>query len=129
MNGKISATHWIKIFARNNSIGLVYRLRVNTRTQERFLYRIFKNDLTRRVIRYCENKAKEQKNLLKVQMKCFFIQLPNLKEQQKSGRSPFTVSQYLSYFQIYKGLKRVISGQKVAKKSIKINKICDIMKK
>ena len=28
---------------------------------------------------------------LKVQMKCFFL-FPNLKEQQKSGRSPFTVS-------------------------------------
>ena len=28
---------------------------------------------------------------IKVQMKCFFL-LPNLKEQQKSGRSPFTVS-------------------------------------
>ena len=27
----------------------------------------------------------------KVQMKCFFL-FPNLKEQQKSGRSPFTVS-------------------------------------
>ena len=29
--------------------------------------------------------------LLKVQMKCFFL-FPNLKEQQKSGRLPFTVS-------------------------------------
>ena len=29
--------------------------------------------------------------MLKVQMKCFFL-FPNLKEQQKSGRSPFTVS-------------------------------------
>ena len=28
---------------------------------------------------------------IKVQMKCFFL-FPNLKEQQKSGRSPFTVS-------------------------------------
>ena len=28
---------------------------------------------------------------LKVQMKCFFL-FPNLKEQQKSGRLPFTVS-------------------------------------
>ena len=28
---------------------------------------------------------------LKVQMKCFFL-FPNLKEQQKSGRSPSTVS-------------------------------------
>ena len=28
---------------------------------------------------------------LKVQMKCFFL-FPNLKEQLKSGRSPFTVS-------------------------------------
>ena len=28
----------------------------------------------------------------KVQMKCFFFLLLNLKEQQKSGRSPFTVS-------------------------------------
>ena len=27
----------------------------------------------------------------KVQMKCFFL-FPNLKEQQKSGRLPFTVS-------------------------------------
>ena len=31
------------------------------------------------------------KLLFKVQMKCFFL-FPNLKEQQKSGRSPFTVS-------------------------------------
>ena len=30
-------------------------------------------------------------NRLKVQMKCFFL-FPNLKEQQKSGRLPFTVS-------------------------------------
>ena len=30
-------------------------------------------------------------NLVKVQMKCFFL-FPNLKEQQKSGRLPFTVS-------------------------------------
>ena len=29
--------------------------------------------------------------VLKVQMKCFFL-FPNLKEQQKSGRLPFTVS-------------------------------------
>ena len=29
--------------------------------------------------------------ILKVQMKCFFL-FPNLKEQQKSGRLPFTVS-------------------------------------
>ena len=29
--------------------------------------------------------------VVKVQMKCFFL-FPNLKEQQKSGRSPFTVS-------------------------------------
>ena len=28
---------------------------------------------------------------IKVQMKCFFL-LPNFKEQQKSGRTPFTVS-------------------------------------
>ena len=28
---------------------------------------------------------------VKVQMKCFFL-FPNLKEQQKSGRLPFTVS-------------------------------------
>ena len=28
---------------------------------------------------------------IKVQMKCFFL-FPNLKEQQKSGRSPFTIS-------------------------------------
>ena len=28
---------------------------------------------------------------VEVQMKCFFL-LPNLKEQQKSGRLPFTVS-------------------------------------
>ena len=28
---------------------------------------------------------------IKVQMKCFFL-FPNLKEQQKSGRLPFTVS-------------------------------------
>ena len=28
---------------------------------------------------------------IKVQTKCFFL-FPNLKEQQKSGRSPFTVS-------------------------------------
>ena len=30
-------------------------------------------------------------NIFKVQMKCFSL-FPNLKEQQKSGRSPFTVS-------------------------------------
>ena len=30
-------------------------------------------------------------DFVKVQMKCFFLLL-NLKEQQKSGRSPFTVS-------------------------------------
>ena len=30
-------------------------------------------------------------NNIKVQMKCFFLLL-NLKEKQKSGRSPFTVS-------------------------------------
>ena len=34
---------------------------------------------------------KELKAVIKVQMKCFFL-FPNLKEQQKSGRSPFTVS-------------------------------------
>ena len=33
----------------------------------------------------------DQVQLLKVQMKWFFL-FPNLKEQQKSGRSPFTVS-------------------------------------
>ena len=31
---------------------------------------------------------------LKVQMKCFFI-IAKFEEQQKSGRSPFTVSYYL----------------------------------
>ena len=31
-------------------------------------------------------------NSIKVQMKCFFFLLLNLKEQQKSGRSPFTIS-------------------------------------
>ena len=30
-------------------------------------------------------------NMVKVQMKCFFL-LQNLKRQQKSGRTPFTVS-------------------------------------
>ena len=30
--------------------------------------------------------------LFKVRMKCCFFLFPNLKEQQKSGRSPFTVS-------------------------------------
>ena len=34
---------------------------------------------------------KSAKTHVKVQMKCFFL-FPNLKEQQKSGRSPFTVS-------------------------------------
>ena len=68
--------------------------------------------------------------LLKVQMKCFFLLL-NLKEQQKSGRSPFTVSLYLFQFQSYNGLKmssfRSKSGQNTLSKSIKINKICDVM--
>ena len=36
-------------------------------------------------------KACLKKTGIKVQMKCFFL-FPNLKEQQKSGRSPFTVS-------------------------------------
>ena len=35
---------------------------------------------------------------------CFFLML-NLKEQQKSGRSPFTVSLYLFWFLSNKGLK------------------------
>ena len=34
-----------------------------------------------------------QETYIKVQIKCFL--LLNLKEQQKSGRSPFTVSKYL----------------------------------
>ena len=41
------------------------------------------------------NREEKEKNTrkkdLKVQMKCFFL-FPNLKEQQKSGRLPFTVS-------------------------------------
>ena len=36
-----------------------------------------------------DNKVEQIIN--KVQMKCFFL-FPNLKEQQKSGRLPFTVS-------------------------------------
>ena len=36
----------------------------------------------------------ENSHHVKVQMKCFFL-LPNLKEQQKSGRSPFAISRYL----------------------------------
>ena len=35
--------------------------------------------------------AYRHRSHIKVQMKCFFL-FPNLKEQQKSGRSPFTVS-------------------------------------
>ena len=38
-----------------------------------------------------EDMKDEINSSLKVQMKWFFL-LPNLKEQQKSGRSPFTVS-------------------------------------
>ena len=34
-----------------------------------------------------------------------FFLLPNLEEQQKSGRLPFTFSQYLFYFQGYEGLR------------------------
>ena len=38
-----------------------------------------------------EGEPYSSKQTIKVQMKCFFLLL-NLKEQQKSGRSPFTVS-------------------------------------
>ena len=58
-------------------------------------------------------------------MNCCFL-LPNLKEQQKSGRSPFTVPEYLFYFQSYNGLKMSSfgskSGKKILSKSIKINR-------
>ena len=38
-----------------------------------------------------KSRLKNQITSFKVQMKCFFL-FPNLKEQQTSGRSPFTVS-------------------------------------
>ena len=57
--------------------------------------------------------------------------LLNLKEQQKSERSPFTVSYYLFFFQSYNGLRkssfRSKSGQKLCRnqsKSIKFVTSC-----
>ena len=58
---------------------------------------IIKNSSTKIIYSSCGDFAIIQQQLvamlqgLKVQMKCFFL-FPNLKEQQKSGRLPFTVS-------------------------------------
>ena len=43
-NVKISVMHWIKFLTQKNVTGLVSRFRVNTHTQECFLYWIDKND-------------------------------------------------------------------------------------
>ena len=57
------------------------------------------------------------RSTVKVKMKWGFSLL-NLKEQQKSGRSPFTVSKYLFSLQSYRSL---VSQQKVAEKAVEIN--------
>ena len=53
--------------------------------------------------------------MFKVQMKCSFFML-NLKEQQKSGRSPFTVSNIFSSFRVI-GIQRLVVSDQSARKS------------
>ena len=57
----------------------------------RYLQIISAKDLYIQNITVAENDGHSNSFQVKVQMKCFFL-FPNLKEQQKSGRSPFTVS-------------------------------------
>ena len=84
LNG-FTQSDWRQFFRRNIN---------NTRGHKDKLYKpvvttnLKLNSFSNRIINGW-NKLPEE--VIKVEMKCFFL-FPNLKEQQKSGRSPFTVS-------------------------------------
>ena len=68
-------------------VGKVDDIQSNTARKTLKLYRPKTNFNTVLMFKY----SKCLSIFIKVQMKCFFL-FPNLKEQQKSGRLPFTVS-------------------------------------